>query len=186
MSRQYKFRDPDELYFVSYSIVGWIDLFVRTLYKDLLLESWRYCQKNKGLLLYGWCIMTSHVHMIIGSDKDKLENIIRDMKKFTSWELKNAIMNNAGESRREWMLGLMREAGRTNSQNIDFQLWQQNNHPIPLSTMKIAHQKLAYIHNNPLEAGFVDKPEEYLYSSARDYYGMKGLIDIILLDPLIV
>jgi len=186
MSRKYKFRDPDELYFVSYAVVGWIDLFVRTVYKDLLLESWRYCQINKGLLIYGWCIMTSHVHMIIGSEKDKLEDIMRDMKKFTSLELKKAIINNSEESRKKWMLDLMREAGKTNAQNRDFQLWQQSNHPIPLTTMKIAHQKLEYTHNNPLETGFVDKPEEYLYSSARDYYGMKGLIDIILLDPVIM
>ena len=72
MSSQYKFRDPDGLYFVSYAVVGWIDLFVRMVYKDILLESWRHCQKHKGMLLYGWCIMTSHVHMIIRSDKDKL------------------------------------------------------------------------------------------------------------------
>jgi putative transposase len=71
------------------------------------------------------------------------------------------------------MLGLMRAAGKANSLNKDFQLWQQNNHPIPLTTMKIAHRKIDFMHNNPLEAAFVDVPEEYVYSSARDYSGMK-------------
>ena len=83
------------------------------------------------------------------------------------------------------MLQIMEETGKLNKQNKDFQLWQQDNHPVPLTTMTIAHQKLDYIHNNPVEAGIVGKPEDYLYSSARDYYGTGGLIDIILLDPLI-
>ena len=135
MSSKYKFHDQDELYFVSFAVVYRVDLFIRNVYKDILLDSWRYCQTEKGLELYGWCIMTSHVHMIIGSQKDKLEDIMRDMKKFTSGELKQAIKDYPGESRREWMLRLMEEAGKANSQNKNFQLWQQNNHPIPLTTM---------------------------------------------------
>jgi len=153
-------------------------------YKDIMLDSWRYCQKKKGMEFYGWCIMTSHIHMIIRSHQDKMEYIMRDMKKYTSQKLKQAIKNIPGESRSEWMLRLMEEAGKANNQNKDFQLWQQGNHPVELTTLAIAHQKLDYIHNNPVEAGIVEKPEDYLYSSARDYYEMRGLIDIILLDPL--
>ncbi len=185
MSSKYKFRDQDELYFVTFAVVCWIDLFTRNVYKDIMLNSWRHCQSKKGMELYGWCIMSSHIHMIIGSQKDRLEDIMRDMKKFTSSELKKEIKNCPYESRREWMLKIMEETGKLNKQNKDFQLWQQDNHPVPLTTMTIAHQKLDYIHNNPVEAGIVGKPEDYLYSSAKDYYGTGGLIDIILLDPLI-
>ncbi len=186
MSSKYKFRDQDDLYFVSFAVVHWIDLFIRNEYKDILLESWKYCIDKKGLEIYGWCIMTSHVHMIIGSDQGKMELIMRDTKRFTSGKLKEAIKENDRESRKEWMLHLMEVAGKANSQNKNFQLWQQNNHPIPLTTMKTAHQKLDYIHNNPVQAGFVERPADYLYSSARDYDGIHGLIDVILLDPLIV
>jgi putative transposase len=73
-----------------------------------------------------------------------------------------------------------------NSNNIDFQLWQQHNKPVELINQKMAWQKLEYIHQNPVVAGIVDKPEDYLYSSARDYYGIKGLIEINLIDPLII
>jgi REP element-mobilizing transposase RayT len=185
MSSKYKFRDQDRLYFVSFAVVYWIDLFIRNEYKNIMLDSWRYCQANKGLEIYGWCIMPSHVHMIIGTEGDKLENIMRDTKKHTSAALREAIQNHPGESRKEWMLWMMQRAGRKNSQNIEFQLWQQDNHPIELFDQKIIHQKLDYTHNNPVEAGIVEKPEDYLYSSARDYYGLKGLIDIILVDPLV-
>ena len=97
MSSKYKFRDQDELYFISFAVVDWIDLFVRNIYKDIILGSWRYCQKEKGLEIFGWCIMTSHIHMIIGSMQEKMEDIMRDMKKFTSSQLKKSILENPVE-----------------------------------------------------------------------------------------
>jgi len=66
------------------------------------------------------------------------------------------------------------------------QLWQQDNHPIELFDAKILHQKLDYLHNNPVEAGIVEKPEDYLYNSARNYYGLQGFIDILLIDPQVM
>ena len=88
MSRKYKFQDSDKLYFVTFAVVYWIDLFIRNEYKNILLNSWKFCIEKKGLELFGWCIMTSHVHMIVGSHKDKLENIMHDMKMHTSKALK--------------------------------------------------------------------------------------------------
>ena len=184
MSTKYKFRDQQKLYFVTFAVVGWIDLFIRNEYKEIMLESWRYCQAKKGLEIYGWCIMTSHIHMIVGTHGENLEDIMRDMKKHTSIALKNAIKKHPVESRKEWILFLMEKAGKKNSQNIDFQLWQQDNHPIELYDDRILHQKLDYLHDNPVVAGFVEKPEDYFYSSARSYFDLPGLIDIILVDPL--
>ena len=77
---------------------------------------------------------------------------------------------------------MMKKAGLKNRNNNYFQFWQQHNHPIELSDNKIIDQRLEYIHNNPVEAGFVEKPEEYLYSIARDYAGEKGLLDIIVIE----
>jgi len=185
MSTKYKFHDQDQLYFVSFAVINWIDLFIRNEYRNIMLDSWRHCQQHKGLEIYGWCIMSSHIHMIIGTHGDKLEHIMRDMKKHTSIALKKAIKEHAGESRREWMLWMMERAGRDNGQNVNFQLWQQDNHPIDLFDPKILHQKLDYMHYNPVVAGIVEKPEDYLYSSARDYYGLPGLIDIILVEPMV-
>ncbi len=185
MSSKYKFNNQEHLYFVSFAVINRIDLFIRNEYKDIMIDSWKYCQAKKGLEIYGYCIMSSHIHMIIGTHGDKLENIMRDMKKHTSVALKTAIEQHPAESRREWMLWMMKRAGRKNSHNADFQLWQQNNHPIELFNLKILHQKLDYMHNNPVEAGIVAHPEDYLYSSARDYYsGLPGLIEIILVEPM--
>ena len=94
MSRKYKFSDQDKLYFISFAVVYWIDVFIRNEYKEVLINSWQYCQEKKGLEIYGYCIMTSHVHMIIGSHQDKMEGIVRDMKSYTSGQLKKAIQVN--------------------------------------------------------------------------------------------
>ena len=124
MSTKYKFKDQSQLYFVSFAVVYWIDLFVRNEYKQIMLNSWEYCKAQKGMELYGWCIMSSHVHMIIGSSENKLENIMRDMKKHTSLTLKQAIISHPGESRKAWLLWMMKRAGQKNSNNENFQLWR--------------------------------------------------------------
>ena len=90
MSRNYKIRDQEKLYFISFATVNWIDVFVRREYKDIMIESLKYCIDNKGLELYAWCIMPSHVHLIIGTRGEKMEDIIRDLKKYTSKALKKA------------------------------------------------------------------------------------------------
>lgn len=101
MSRKYKFGDNDKLYFISFSVVYWIDLFIRKEYKDILIESWKYCQKEKDLDIYSWCIMSSHAHMIIGSRGRELEKTVSEMKSFTSRNLRKAITDHPQESRKE-------------------------------------------------------------------------------------
>ena len=186
MSKKYKFADNDKIYFVSFAVTNWIDLFIRNEYREEILNSIRYCQTYKDLELYGWCIMTSHVHLIIGTKGNPLQNIMRDLKRPTAEALHKSIQTNLIESRREWMLWMMERAAKKNSNTAKFQLWQPESHPIQLINNKMAHQKLDYIHNNPVEAGFVTKAEEWKYSSAIDYYGGKGLLEIIKLDTLIV
>jgi putative transposase len=178
MSRKYKFGDNDKLYFISFAVVYWIDLFIRKEYKDILPESWKYCQEGKDLEIYSWCIMSSHVHMIVGTKGRPLDKVIGEMKSFTSRSLRKAIENHGRESRKEWMLWMMQRAGLKNGNNKDWQLWQQHNQPIELITIEMFYQKLQYIHYNPVEAGFVEHEEDYLYSSARDFHNKKGLIEL--------
>ncbi|GIV34816.1 MAG: hypothetical protein KatS3mg031_2351 [Chitinophagales bacterium] len=142
MSRKYKFRDNSQLYFVSFATVNWIDVFIRNEYKEVLLDSLRFCQIKKDLELYAWCIMTSHVHLIIGSCGIPMEYIMRDFKSFTSTTLRKAISENPVESRREWMIWMFERAGRYNSNNKDWQFWQQHNNPIELYDRKIMEQKI--------------------------------------------
>jgi putative transposase len=181
MSLSRKFRNQEKLYFVTFSVIRWLDVFTRREYKDIVVDSLNFCIKNKGLELYAWIVMSNHIHLIIGTNGKPLEGILRDLKKHTSKKLTKAISENSQESRREWLMWFFEREGKLNPNNTYVQFWQQGNHPIELWSNEIIDQKLNYIHNNPVTAGWVDEPEHYLYSSARDYAGGKGLIEDLIL-----
>ena len=181
MARKYKFHDNSKLYFVTFTAVQWVDVFTRDVYRDIIYDSLEHCQKNKGLEIYAYCMMTNHLHMIIGTETGVLSDIVRDFKSFTSRQIRKCIESNGHESRREWMLNLFSMAGEANSRNNDFQFWQQHNHPIELSNEYMALQRLDYTHYNPVKAGFVEKPEDWLHSSAADYAGVrKGRVENLI------
>lgn len=181
MSRNYKFHNPEGVYFVSFAVVEWIDVFIRNVYKDILLENLSFCQNHKGMEIFAWCIMTNHVHLVFrSSGKQKPEQLLGDFKRHTSKKLVTAIKENPEESRREWLLQQFKNAGLKTSNVRDYQFWRHDNKPIELWSNKVIDEKINYVHNNPVEAGLVFRPEQYLYSSAADYAGEKGLLDDII------
>jgi putative transposase len=155
MSRKYKFGDKTGAYFITFATVYWIDVFTREEYFGSIVESLDYCIKNKGMEIYGYCIMPSHVHLIFRSENGDPSGLIRDFKGFTSRKMLKVIEENPQESRKEWMLWMFERAGKKNS-NVKFrQFWQQNNKPIEICSFKVFEQKLNYIHNNPRETGLL-------------------------------
>lgn len=168
MSRKYKFDDQGGVYFVSFAVVGWVDVFIRREYKDLFIDSLVYCCRNKGLVIYAYVIMSSHVHLLLARSNEgqTLEGILRDLKKFTAGKLLRSIRENPQESRKEWMTAIFSEAGQINSNNKYYQFWQQNNHPLQVNEQDNVERILDYIHNNPVEAGWVESGEDFWYSSA--------------------
>ena len=158
---------PDELYFVTMTIVDWIDLFSRQIYFDLITDNLRFCQANKGLDIYEYVIMTNHVHMICLGNGTPLSDILRDFKSFTSKELVKLIKGNPKESRKKWILDTFKKAGKKNPLNENYQVWQNFNYPTLLEAPYLIDQKTEYIHMNPVVAGFVSEPYEYYYSSAN-------------------
>mgnify|MGYP005608433205 FL=1 len=169
MSRKYKFAEKDGAYFVSFATVYWIDVFTRIDYFDTIIESLDYCRKNKGMEIYGYCIMPSHIHLIFRSSLGDPSGLMRDFKGFTSRKMLKAIAENPQESRKDWLLWMFEKAGKKNSNVEKSQFWQQNNQPIEIWSLKVFEQKLNYIHNNPVETGFVTDPIDWKYSSARNY-----------------
>lgn len=173
---------PEGIYFLTMTVVGWIDVFTRPIYKEIVIDSIKYCQKEKGLVVHAWVIMSNHIHLIASAeDGFHLSNILRDFKKFTSKKIVEQVKTSE-ESRRSWILRQFEFAGRFNAKIKEYKFWQDGNEAKELITNKFTDQKLDYLHNNPVEAGFVRVPEDYLYSSAIDYCGGKGLIDIIHIE----
>ena len=178
MSRNYKFHNPEGLYFVSFAVVGWLDVFTRNEYKDLIVESLEFCQQNKGMEIHAWCIMTNHVHLIFRSlENQKPELLLGDFKRFTSRSIIKSIQENSRESRKEFLLDYFKKEAAKSSNTSNYQFWRHDNKPIELWSNEVIQQKIEYIHNNPVEEGFVFRPEDYKYSSASDYAGEKGLLD---------
>jgi REP element-mobilizing transposase RayT len=179
MSGKYKVGNSAVPHFVTFTAVAWIDVFSRELYKELFIGSLKYCQENKGLVLHAWVIMTNHVHLVISSHSNKLEGLVRDIKKYTRKKIKTAIEESAVESRKDWMLNIFSYSGKNNPNNKEFQLWKQDYHPIELDTAEKMQQRLDYLHENPVRSGLVWEPWHFKYSSAIDYYtNEKGLITI--------
>ena len=169
MSRKYKFGESTGAYFISFATVYWIDIFTRDLYFSVIAASLDYCRKNKGMEIYGYCIMPSHVHLIFRSATADPSGLIRDLKGFTSRKMLKTIEENTQESRREWLLWMFEKAGKKNSNVKNQQFWQQNNKPIELWSLKVFEQKLNYIHNNPVISGFVTNAMDWKYSGTRNY-----------------
>jgi len=169
VSRKYKFGEKEGAYFIRFATVNWVDVFTRDLYFETLVASLDYCRKNKGMEIYGYCIMPSHIHLIFRASLGDPSGLIRDFKGFTSKKVVELIENNPQESRKDWLLTMFEKAGLKIS-NVKFrQFWQQNNHPIEIWSLKVFEQKLNYIHNNPIETGFVTDAVDWKYSSARNY-----------------
>ncbi len=163
-------------------MVEWLDVFTRNEYKDILVDSLIYCQKEKGMEIIAWCIMTNHIHLIFRSVRgQKPELLLGDFKKFTSKKIVKAIQENPRESRKEILLEQFEKAGSKSSNVKKYQFWRHDNKPIELWSHKVILEKINYIHQNPVEAGIVYKPWNYLYSSAIDYAGEKGMIDNLII-----
>ena len=182
MSDQYRVRSPEEIYFVTFTIVDWIDVFTRLTYKQLIIDSLTYCQQHKGLEVYAYCLMTNHLHLLASAQLPaRLPDIIRDFKKHTNKQIIQLIKQE-DESRREWILYRFQYHAKYNVRIQDYKVWQDGYHGIACDNPKILLQKLDYIHNNPVAAGIVAEPEHYLYSSAANYSGENGIMNVLLLD----
>lgn len=176
MSSGYRIGDQHALHYLTFTIVDWIDLFTRRIYRDIILDSIRHCQEHKGLEVHAWVIMSNHVHTILSTPENELSDVVRDFKSFTSKAIVKAI-HEENESRREWMLQrFIVHAART-ARNDTYKVWTHDNHPLQMQPQFIM-ERVNYIHQNPVRAGWVDAPRGYLYSSARDYQDEPGLLKV--------
>jgi REP element-mobilizing transposase RayT len=149
--------------------VYWLDVFARQTYFDILAESINYCRAKKGMELFAYCFMPSHVHLIFRSGNDNPDGLLRDFKSFTAKKIIEAIENNPQESRKEYLLWFFEKAAKKKENGSKYQFWQHHNKPIELWSDKVIKEKIDYIHNNPVECGFVTNAMDWKYSSARNF-----------------
>jgi REP element-mobilizing transposase RayT len=157
----------DSVFFLTLTVVSWVDVFTRRIYNDEIIKSLLFCQQNKGLEIYAYVIMTNHLHMIASQKEGRLNDILRDFKSFTAKQLLNLIYNSGVESREEWMKIIFQYNARFQRKDSENMFWQRTNHPLDCYDERIFFQKMYYIHMNPVKAGYVCEPEHWYYSSAN-------------------
>jgi len=155
-----------ELYFTTSTVVGWIYIFTEPEYFEIIIDSLKYCQQHKGLRVAGYVIMPNHLHLICaGSKENRLSDIFRDFKHYTARD----VLENLRANRRLRELDIFRRAAKRESNGNEHRFWMQGMHPIILESKSLFREKLNYIHSNPVRKEFVELPEHWLYSSARNY-----------------
>jgi len=170
---EFRITTPDELFFVTLTTVGWIDVFTRNEYKNILIENLKYCQENEKLDIYWYLIMSNHIHLICRRREKDLNELLGRFKSYTAKQIIQAIENNPQESRKEWLLYLFNYFAKANKQYSKNHFWQYTIHPVLLYSYEVIKQKIEYIHMNPVRAGLVNEPENYFYSSANIFSPLK-------------
>ena len=183
MSEKYKVIDSTIPTFITITIIDWVDLLTRPQYTRILDESLNYCIKEKNLCVHAYVYMTNHIHMIVSSPENELQNIIRDFKKFTSKKFIQAILEYP-ESRREWMLNKFSFEAKRSNRAKNYKIWQDGFHPVLLDTLQKIEQRINYIHYNPVEAQIVFHERDYVNSSYRNYEEESKVFCNVNVEPL--
>ncbi|MCL4510304.1 MAG: transposase [Bacteroidetes bacterium] len=154
------------LYFITTTIVEWRYVFVSVPLFETIIESLKYCCTHKDLHLHGYVIMPNHVHYIVSNEvAERLSGIMRDFNRYTSQRI-TALLE---ETKRLDVLAVFRAAAAEEGRGNKYKVWQEGFHPIAIDSEEFFHQKLNYLHDNPVRKGFVERPEHWMYSSARNY-----------------
>ena len=173
MSRnRYRIYETGNPYFLTCTIVGWLPVFTRPDCVEIVLNSWKFLQKSGRMTLYGYVVLENHLHFI--AQNENLSKEVGDFKSFTARKIIDWL-----EARGETtLLRQLAHEKATHKTDRSFQLWQEGSHPKEIISDEMMDQKMEYLHRNPVNRGYVDEPLHWRYSSARNYHGLQGLVDV--------
>jgi putative transposase len=179
MDKPFRIADQNAIQFLTLTVIDWIDIFSRKEYKLEVVDSLNYCIEKKSLELYAWCLMSNHLHLLCrAKEPARMSDIMRDFKSHIARRILESLEKESIESRSKWMLNHFKFRGNISPKVKNYRFWKDGFHPIEKISPKFFEQKLSYIHQNPVRAMIVEEEHHYLFSSARDYAGIKGLVNI--------
>jgi putative transposase len=169
---RYRFGESRQPHFVTSTVVAWLPIFTRPEAAQIVLDSWTFLQREGRIVLLGYVILENHLHWIAAADD--LSKQVRNFKSYTAKQLLQLLE----KANAHTLLEQLAYYKLRHKVDQDYQLWQESSHPEEVTTDEMMWQKLEYIHNNPVKRGYVDDPLHWRYSSARNYAGQPGLIDV--------
>ena len=173
MSRsRYVITEADKPHFLTCTVMDWLPVFTRPACVELVLNSWQHLQQHEAFKLYGYVIMENHLHFV--AQAPRLDKCVSSFKSFTAKNL----LRYLEEQNASRLLDRLRFACKAHKHDRQYQFWQEGSHSELVFSEDMMREKLDYIHNNPVKRGYVEKPEHWRYSSAKNYMGEGGLIDI--------
>jgi REP element-mobilizing transposase RayT len=167
-------------YFITFNTVDWVDIFVRPVYKQVIVHTLNHFIESKGLKVHAWCLMSHHLCLIAQATDDHLiEDIEEQYRSFTTAKILEALETEP-EIRKEWMLQRFENFGNKLGKIRSCHIWQNSTSPVFIDLRNLASSLdyFQFIHDKPVRDRCVDLAIDYLYSSARDYAGIKGLVNI--------
>jgi REP element-mobilizing transposase RayT len=176
MRTRYRITDGNYPFFVTTTTVAWIPVFTRKPYLEVLINSLNFCRQHKGLKIFAYVIMDNHIHLVVSGEK--LSDILKEFKSYTARE----IVRLAGEENKIWLLNQLQFHKHENKMESLHQVWQEGFHPKQIYSEEVLRQKVEYLHYNPVRAGLVARAEDWFYSSARNYAGLPGAMEIDVLE----
>jgi REP element-mobilizing transposase RayT len=171
--------------FITLQTVDSVDIFVRPVYKQVIVHTLNHFIESKGLIVYAWCLMTHHLHLLVAGNCKSVEDLENEYKLFTTKKILEAIETEP-EDRKEWMLKRFECPGSILGFMKKYHIWQETANPsyVDLDRDDLLLEKFDFIHQNPVRDRIVDASSEYLYSSARDYTSSRGLVNITKLPAI--
>ena len=169
---RYRIWEQQQPHFLTCTVVAWLPVFTRPDTVQIVLDCWRFLGQQKRLTLFGYVILENHLHCIASAPE--LSKELKAFKSFTARRVLDLL-----EARGVWVL-LDQLAYHKARRKVEsrYQLWQEGSHPQLIQDEEMMRQKLEYIHNNPVKRGYVDEPAHWRYSSACNYAGLPGLVDV--------
>ena len=170
---RYRIGETEYPYFLTCTVVGWLPVFTRPEAVQIVFDCWDFLRQNREFVLYGYVVLENHLHLIASAPD--LTNAMKSFKMFTA----KAILELLERHSAEMLLRQFRALKLRHKTRSEYQVWQEGSHPKQIANDEMMRQKLEYMHNNPVKRGYVDEAVQWRYSSARNYAGVQGLIDVV-------
>lgn len=176
MRTRYRINDNSYPYFLTCTIIEWLPVFTRKPYLEIIIDSLKYCQEKKGLKIFAFVVLDNHLHLVTNSEE--LAATIKEFKSYTA----QAIIKLAASEGKDWLLNQFKYFKAKHKKESQYQVWQEGFHPQLIISEEMLRQKVEYIHDNPVKAGLVERAEDWVYSSAKNYLGEAGVLEIDVLE----